>query len=325
MKAEVAPAPAGQTERVPHRCLVRVRGVYHSLKTAERKAADYLLASPDAIHEAGVAEFAEQAGCSEATVVRLAQRLGYDGYPALRNDFGAPELAVPYLDIAMGDPPATILSKVFANSIQALEDTLAALDPVQYKDAVEAMVAAKSLAFFGLGNAAVVAREAYHKFLRVGVSSHTAEDPDLQLIILSTHLARGDVLVAISYSGESKPIISAARVARDRGIRVLAITNFPRSSLAKMADLVLLTAVFQEHLNGEIASQRLAQLAVLESLYVNYLVRKGASVRKALATANRVLGMNKNRQFDPLSPGTSMNSKPALGLSGQKNLYEARL
>jgi len=293
------PASPEAAERVPHRCLVRLRGIYHSLKKAERKAADYLLAAPDAIHQAGVVEFSTQAGCSQATVVRLAQRLGYDGYPALRDAFGEPETEVPYRDIATTDTPQVVLRKVFANSVQALQDTLAAIDPVQYTKAVEALVTAKSLAFFGLGNAAVVAREAYHKFLRIGVPCHTAEDPDLQLIILSNHLDREDVMVAISYSGESKSILVAARAAKARGIRVLAITNFPRSSLAKLADLVLLTAVFQEHVNGEIGSQRLAQLAVLEGLYVNYLLRCGTKARKALAAANVAIGLNKNRKFDP--------------------------
>ena len=155
-------------------------------------------------------------------------------------------------------PRRTSLRRSCAKSsrilFQGLQDTLAAVDPAQYKMAVEALVAAKGLAFFGLGNAAVVAREAYHKFLRIGVPCHTAEDPDLQLIILRNHLTRGDVMAAISYSGESKPILAAVRAAQARGIRVLAITNFPRSSLAKSADMVLLTAVFQEHVNGEIGS-----------------------------------------------------------------------
>jgi RpiR family transcriptional regulator, carbohydrate utilization regulator len=297
-------SPAASTdhvERVPHRCLIRLRGIYHSLKKAERKAADYLLAAPDAIHDAGVVEFSSKAGCSQATVVRLAKRLGYEGFPDLRNDFATQETEVPYRDIRVGDKPDTVLSKVFANSVQALQDTLAAVDPMQYSKAIDALVGARSLAFFGLGNAAVVAREAYHKFLRIGVSCHTAEDPDLQLIILRNHLTKGDVMVAVSYSGESRPILAAMRVAQARGILVLAITNFPRSSLAKAADLVLLTAVFQEHVNGEVGSQRLAQLAVLESLYVNYLLRTGPGVRKALAAANQVVGANKNRQYDPLS------------------------
>jgi hypothetical protein len=64
--------------------------------------------------------------------------------------------------------------------------------------------------------------------------------------------------------------------------------------------MVLLTAVFHEHVNGEIGSERLAQLAVLESLYVNYLLLSSPSVRNALTAANEVVGTNKNRQFDPL-------------------------
>ena len=198
MNTEKAAAASSETaERVPHRCLVRLRGIYHSLKKAERNAADYLLAAPDAIHQAGVVEFSTAAGCSQATVVRLAQRLGYDGFPALRNAFAAPEPEVPYRDIAAADKPQVVLRKVFANSVQALQDTLAAIDPAQYDKSVDALVAAKSLAFFGLGNAAVVAREAYHKFLRIGFPCHTAEDPDLQLIILRNHLDGGDMLVAV--------------------------------------------------------------------------------------------------------------------------------
>jgi DNA-binding MurR/RpiR family transcriptional regulator len=305
MKIKRPASPEGEHgERVPHRCLTRIRGIYHSLKNAERKAADYLLASPEAIHDSGVGDISAKAGCSEATVVRLAQRLGYEGFPELRKDFARPETEAPYRDIGKGDDTETVLRKVFANSVQALQDTLVALDLAQYNKAVAAMQGAGSLAFFGLGNAAVVAQEAYRKFLRIGIPCHTAEDADLQLVILTNHLAQGDLMVAFSYSGESKPILTAARAAKARGIHVLAITNFPRSSLAKIADLVLLTAVFHEHVNGEIGSERMAQLAVLESLYVNYLLRSSPSVRNALTAANAIIGTNKNCQFDP-NPGLS--------------------
>ncbi len=124
----------------------------------------------------------------------------------------------------------------------------------------------------------------------------TAEDPDLQLLLLNSQMRRGDLLVTISYSGESKPMLAAARQAHALGIGVLAITNFPRSSLAEAADLALLTAVFQEHVNGEIGSKRIAQLCVLESLYVNYLVRQGPQVGRRLAVSNAALNLNKHRR-----------------------------
>jgi len=294
------PAPRLHPERVPHRCLVRLKGLYSSLKSAERKGADFLLARPEEVSGLGVVEFASRAGCSEATVVRLAQRLGYEGFPELKRAFAHLEPALPYRNVGAGDEPEAVARKVFANSIQALTDTLEALDWAQYRRAVEALLGAERLAFFGLGNAGVVAREVYHKFLRIGVPCFTAEDPDLQLIIVNSQLARGDVLTAISYTGESKPILAAVRQARERGIVVLGLTNFPRSTLARLSDQVLLTAVFQEHVNGEIGSKRLAQLAVLESLYVNYLVRKGTTLRQRLASVNAALGANKSR--NPLTP-----------------------
>lgn len=282
-------------DRVPHRCLVKLKGVYNSLKRAERKAADYLLSAPGAIAESGVVEFASHAGCSEATVVRLAQRLGYEGFPELKADF-AQVGPVPYRDIQAGDAPEVVVKKVFANSIQALSDTLDVLDLEQYRQAAELMLKAKKLAFFGLGNAAVVAREIYQEFLRIGVPAYTAEDGDLQLIIVNTQLGAGDLMTAVSYTGESRPILTLARQARSRGVRLLAITNFPRSTLARLADVVLLTAVFQEHVNGEVGSKRLAQLAVLESLYVNYLLHRASESRKNLVASSRALGANKRQQ-----------------------------
>lgn len=280
-------------EGVPHRCLIKLKGLYHSLKRAERKAANYLLTSPGVIAESGVVEYARAAGCSEATVVRLAQKLGYEGYPELKAEFTRTNSAVAYKNIGPADSPQAVVRKVFSNSIQALNDTLESLDMAQYEAAVDCLVAARRMAFFGLGNAAVVAREVYQEFLRIGVPCYTAEDGDLQLIIVNAQLSQGDVVVAISYSGESRPILALAKQARARGIRVLAVTNFPRSTLAKLADIVLLTAVFQEHVNGEVGAKRLAQLCVLESLYVNYLLRQGAPARKSLALSTQALGANK--------------------------------
>ena len=291
MKTNDASHAGPPAERVPHRCLIKLRGVYDSLKSAERRAADYILASPAKIADAGIVEFATRAGCSEATAVRLAKRLGYGGFPELRADFehaGAEPTPLSYRDIGVDDPPDVVVRKVFENSIQALRDTLDSVDRDQYR------------------HAAVVAREAYHKFLRLGVPVYTAEDPDLQLIILNSQLNRGDLLVAISYSGESRPMLAAARQARSRSIRVLAITNFPRSSLAQAADIVLLTAVFQAHVNGEIGSKRLAQLCVLESLYVNYVLHQGAAVRRRLAASNAAVSQNKQR-----GPSRPLTTPPA--------------
>jgi DNA-binding MurR/RpiR family transcriptional regulator len=295
MKTAPPQTPAlAESTGVPHRGLIRLKGVYPSLKTAEKHAADYLMAAPEAIGEASIVDVARAAGCSEATLVRLARKLGYPGFPGLKAAFAQLESALPYPDVSRADPPEAVARKIFQGAIQALQDTLAAIDMTQYLRAVRALEQARRMAFFGLGNAAVVAREAYQKFLRIGVPSYTAEDVDLQLIVVNTQLQPGDVVVGISYSGESRPILGLLHQARARKIVTVAITNFPRSSLARRADVVLQTAVFHEHLNGEIAAKRLAQLCVIESLYANYLIHARDTAREHLAASDRALALNKS-------------------------------
>ena len=67
-------------KRIPHECLIRLKGVFSSLKSAEYRVASYLVSQPGRIPECKVADVAKNAGCSEATVVRLARKLGYEGF-----------------------------------------------------------------------------------------------------------------------------------------------------------------------------------------------------------------------------------------------------
>jgi DNA-binding MurR/RpiR family transcriptional regulator len=107
------PNPNTPANGVPHRCLIKLKGLYHSLRSAERKAANYLLSASGSISDSGVVEFAQKAGCSEATVVRLAQRLGYEGFPELKTDFAQYEGPVAYRGISSSDEPEVVARKVF--------------------------------------------------------------------------------------------------------------------------------------------------------------------------------------------------------------------
>jgi RpiR family carbohydrate utilization transcriptional regulator len=84
----------------------------------------------------------------------------------------------------------------------------------------------------------------------MGVDTYFAFDFELQLINTS-RLSQGDVLVAISYSGKTKTIVDIVKHARNLGVKVIAITNYPLSPLAKNADIVLLTASFAENIRAK--------------------------------------------------------------------------
>lgn len=280
---------------IPHSMFVKLQAVYETLKSAEKKAADLLLEKPKYFSSAAISDAANMAGCSEATLVRLSKKLGYAGYSELKEHLGkqsVPDMAALYNEIKEGDNTEQVVRKVFQASIQALTDSLNVLDMGVYQEAVDAIYQAQKLVFCGLGDAASVAKSGYQKFYRLGVNVQASADPDIQLIAVS-HLHRGDVVIAISHSGKTKIIIDLVKYAKSKGVTVIAITNFPVSPLAKNSDIVLLTAAFAEHMKGEVMSKRVAELCIIESLFVNVLLKDKERFYEELASSNNALESNK--------------------------------
>ena len=282
-------------ELIPHSCLVKLRAVYDSLKSAEKKAADLLLERPKFFSEASIVDAAEAGGCSEATLVRLARKLGYSGYPELKVHLGQgrdDKSVALYAGITEEDSYDSVTEKVFQASIQALKDTLNAIDKNEYKKAVEALSGADKIVLCGVGDAANVALSGFQKFIRVGVNVQASADPDIQLIAVS-HLNKGDVIIAISHSGRTKSIVDLVKYAKGTGATIICITNYPVSPLAKNSDIVLLTAAFTEHVKGEVMSKRVTELCLMESLFVNVLLTKKEKFIDGLKRSNDALDVNK--------------------------------
>jgi RpiR family transcriptional regulator, carbohydrate utilization regulator len=284
-------------DQIPHRCLLKIQATYDALKTAERKAVDHLLKIPDLVSNLTIVEFASQAGCSEATVVRLSKRLGYEGFPELKVDFARAHNqddteTENYQGITRSDDPMTIFRKVFHSTIGALEDTVKIMKSEGYLKAVDAIVEAGTIMFCGLGDGAVVASEAHQRFMRTGKRSVFSSDPDLQLMY-AAQLSPGDVFVGISHTGRSRTVLDALKVARESGAVIISLTNYPYSPLAKRSDIVLLTAVFTSYLTVEVMSKRVTELCILESLSINYLNRVGKPALDSLRLSNIVVEVNK--------------------------------
>jgi DNA-binding MurR/RpiR family transcriptional regulator len=284
-----------KTDGIPRACLIKIRSVYDTVKSAERRAIDFILEHPKEVPQLTIVAFARRAGCSEATVVRVAKRLGYRGYPELRESFAGADGGgdfIEYGGIGKSDSYAAVARKVFEASIGALRDTVGLLNDSHYGKAVTALLGAKKIMICGVGDAHLVALEAHQRFIRIGENCQVSEDPDLQLI-MAAHLARGDVLLAISHSGRSRTVLDVVKRAREAGATVMAITNFPVSPIAKKADIVLLTAAFSQHHTGEVISKRISELCIIESLYINFLLRKGQPALRRLSLSNEAVRVHK--------------------------------
>lgn len=280
---------------ISHKFIIRIQSVYGSLKSAEKRAADTILEKPKYVFETTITDVAKLAGCSEATLVRLARKLGYNGYPELKSSVLNLEEDIStalYNEISPEDNAMTIVDKVFNAAKLALTDTQTIMDPKQYEIALDYIIDSNQLFFIGAGDAYVVAYSAYLKFSRIGYHAGCSKDFDVQLVEASK-LTRNDVLIIISHSGKTQSLYDVAKCAKLKDTKIIAITNFPISPIAKIADVVILTSVFTPNTYNEIMAKRIPELSIIEALYINTLIRSNEKHQNILLNSNKSLSINK--------------------------------
>lgn len=279
---------------VSHGALIKFQFIYRNLKSAERRAADYCLQYPQDVADLTISEIAQKVGCSEATLVRLARHLGYNGYPELRAGIlrGDQEDVSHYVVDSSSEEIETIADNLFNLCILYLQDSIHATDKDALKAAAHLLLKANRFVFVAAGDAHFVAASGAQKFTRLGYVATASTDFDSQLLALS-QMGKDDVLICISHSGKTRTVCDLAKIAHDRGIKVISITNFPISPLAKNSDIVLLTASFAYDMMDEVIAKRVPALCLLDSLYIYLLIKQRQTSPAQLEKANEFLRMNK--------------------------------
>lgn len=211
--------------------LDRIAASLPSLAPAEQRVGRLVLADPHSFARLPVRELAEQANVSKPTVVRFCRSMGYDGLADFKLKLaGNVAEGVPYVhrSVDADDKTADVLVKVIDNSVAAFLQYRNAASPQAVEQAVQAIVDTwrkkKRLEIYGVGNSGVVAQDAQHKFLRLGISSHASSDTHLQ-VIGATMLAQGDCAILISNSGRTKDLLEVAQIAKNNGATIIAITS----------------------------------------------------------------------------------------------------
>jgi RpiR family carbohydrate utilization transcriptional regulator len=279
------------TPAAPAGALIRLRGLYPSLKAALRKVADVTLARPELAVYASVNEVAAAAGVSEATVMRLCRLLGFRGFQDFKIAL-ARELVSPlqrlHEEVAEGDDPATIVRKVFQANLAALQDTLEVLDMQAMAAAAQWLQEARLILLIGVGTSSPNIEDAANKFSRLGLMVRAVSDAHLMMMAAAL-LTPADVLLAVSHSGNTRDPVETAGVARSVGARVICITNNSLSPLTKTADLVLATASRETRFRQEAMASRLCQTSIIDSLYTLIAMARPDEALQNLAKIENVI------------------------------------
>jgi len=255
-----------------------------SLTPLERKVVDSVTSKTDLSEQTSIKEIAQMNNVSEAMVVKIAKKLNFSGFRDFRSSliyYNYSEVAGMHAEIEADDSSEQLLAKVFRTSIQAIEETLTILDVSEFNRAADILFKARYIDLYAVGGSATVARDLSHKMLKIGIKTTVYDDAHIMLMSAAV-LSDDDAVIAISHSGATRAVNDPIKLAARNGAKVIAITNYAESPIARSAHVVLNSTSQGSHLLGENAASRIAQLNILDALFV-------AIAQKDLKTAEKNL------------------------------------
>ena len=167
------------------------------------------------------------------------------------------------------DPLRKLSRKVMETHQNAIAETYMMLNMAEFEKVLAMFTQAERVYFFGICDSLLVAQEAMSKFLRVTGKVNCIQDPHMQAVAASM-MNEKDLVFIISYSGATKDNILVAKLAKERGARVAAISHFQKSPLTAYCDGVLLCGAKQGPLDGGSMSAKLGQLYLIDLLYQGF-------------------------------------------------------
>ncbi len=254
--------------------VLKLNQMLEDLPVSERKVARYVSQNLDNMVGVSVEELAGRSGSSQAAVVRFCKKLGYKGY----RDFSiqlVSELAVAqrtnisragYTDICAGDKAGNVIRKVCHHNIQAIEDTFSLMEPDQVELAADMLFRAQRVDLYAIATSNLVAQDAQQKFMRINKRVTAYADPHLQLSSAST-LTSEDVAIALSWSGETREVLDAAKLAKHNGAFLIAITRYGKVSLEDLADVHFGLSAPEMAIRSGAMSSRIAQMTMIDILF----------------------------------------------------------
>ncbi|HAJ33593.1 MAG TPA: transcriptional regulator [Candidatus Atribacteria bacterium] len=276
--------------------ILRIKSQLTSLKPAERRVADYILNNINEVIHLSITKMAENVGVSEATIVKFCQHIGYSGYQELKiilAQAGEKEHREHiYGEIEANDDINIIIKKIFQIYSKSLNNTKELLQNTDIKTGIEMILKARRLYFFGFGASGIVAKDADLKFKRINYISEALIDNHKQKTI-GALLTKEDVVIAISDSGRTKELIESLKIVKNTMAKIIAITSNLGSPITKLADITLLTSSQETPFRGSALASRMAQLAVIDVLFLGVATTEYDKTLEALTKTRLVMQESK--------------------------------
>ncbi|MDY4021450.1 MurR/RpiR family transcriptional regulator [Staphylococcus borealis] len=280
-----------------HGSLIFIESSLSDLNPSERRVAEYILKHPEEIINYSVQKLADLTNVSVATIVRLSKKMKCKGFQDLKLkiafDLNEPgNIQRDYAEIDEDYSIEEVTQSVFHNNTKTLKDTERILSTVSIKQAFELIINSRKTCIYGIGASAIIAQDFKQKLTRIDYWCDVGSSFDEQ-VTLSANLSSEDVVIAISNSGQTKDIVYATQLAKEKGAKIISITKYGDNSIAKLADVQLFVSSSEKTIRSGAMSSRIAMLSIIDILYICIASDDYLSNRQKLENTRNAIKNNK--------------------------------
>jgi len=236
----------------------KIAAAFPRLSRRQKQVARFVVDDESFVTFASVAEVAQKAGVSTATVVRFCQALGYEGYPHLQAavrqrlpHFTTAAQRLPRFATAVQRleerltspiPESDVLARVFAADIGNIKHTTELVDSDTFEAAVTEIGCATGILVVGEGLSASPALFFAHSLKVMGFPVQVVTTGGAPLSLELSALRPGDLLVGIYFWRYFRETVEALHRAREVGAKRIAISDSELSPLNQLADYAFMVA-----------------------------------------------------------------------------------
>lgn len=274
---------------------MRIDGLINEMSPSEAKIAEYVLQNPKEVSRMTISDFATKLSVADSTIHQFTKKLQYSGFKefkiALLTEEFDPNISI-HSEILDSDDELSIAKHIFQTNYATLTSTEKLLEAESLKKAADIMFSSSQLVFFGLGGSNTVAYDAFHKFLRSPLNVRHEIDYHMQLMLASI-LKKDDCAFIISHTGADLQALQIAEIAKKSGAKIICITAYPLSPLARAADCVLVTSSQETQYRSESLASRIAQLSIIDTLYVITMFKDKERSNTSLSNIRKAISLTR--------------------------------
>ncbi|WDV44485.1 MurR/RpiR family transcriptional regulator [Clostridiaceae bacterium M8S5] len=278
--------------------IVKINSMLKEFTDSEKRLANYISSNINGVYNLTASQLAKLSSTSPASVVRFSKRLGYAGFQELKIALAkdvvkkGTENNDIYQQVSIEDSTADIISKIPIGNIKAIEATRDLLDIKAIEEATKGIIKAKRVHLFGVGQSALVAMDLQYKLIRINIPVNMSMDYHLQLVS-AVNVQKDDVVIAISHHGKTLETIKAVEIAKKSGAKIISLTKYGKNPLTELSDIKLYTTEVEQTLRMGAIASRIAQLTVIDVLFINIVRMKFDSIPEQIKKTREVLDFRK--------------------------------